>query len=104
MGIKLLCAGLLLLTGCGNNIQLKGNKLESMNASRSATSYEKDGTLTKSGQTTVLAQGRTYTVSPYSSKQAMDFIAGLPQGAQVPIIYTGGTQSTTIVLENIRRR
>ncbi len=104
MVIKLLTLSFVFMTGCGNNIQLKSNKLENMNAARSAANYEKTGTLNRGNQSTVMAQGQTYTVSPYSSKQATEFISALPVNTQVPIIYTGGTQGTTIVLESVRRQ
>jgi hypothetical protein len=93
-----------LAIGCGNNIQLKNNKLEDVNAARSAASFEKTGTLRKGSPSTISAQGRNYTVSDYSSKQATEFVASLPAGSLVPVIYTGGIQGSTIVLETLRRQ
>jgi hypothetical protein len=104
MVIKLLALSIFLFTSCGNDIQLKNNKLENISAARSAASYEKTGTLKKGTPSTVLTQGQTYTVSNYSSRQASAFITTLPESAQIPVIYTGGIQGHTIVLEAVRRQ
>lgn len=95
-----------LIVGCGNQVTLKENKLENLDAlsSNTNTSYKKFGTLRKGTPSQVIIDGKTYLVSVYSSKSAMDFINALPLGTQLSITFTGGIQSNQVVLETIERR
>lgn len=72
--------------GCGNDVTLKENKLENLDAlnSSSNTSYKKLGTLKKGSPSQVTVDGKTYIVSIYSSKSALDFISPLPLGHNYP--------------------
>ena len=97
---------LFILSGCGNNITLKENKLENLDSlsSNSNTSYKKYGTLKKGTPSMVNIEGRNYIVSIYSSKSAIDFIKSLPLGAQVSIVFTGGIDNNELVIETIERK
>lgn len=97
---------LFIMAGCGNNITLKENKLENLDAlsSSSNTSYKKYGTLKKGSPSQVTFDGRIYIVSVYSSKSALDFISGLSTGTQISITFTGGVQNNQIVIETIERK
>jgi hypothetical protein len=94
------------VTGCGNNVTIKNNKLESVTplTNQQLASYEKAGTLVKSSPVRIVYQGQQLPVSEYSSKMALDFINALPQGSQVPVIYTGAADKTQVVIETIRRQ
>jgi hypothetical protein len=97
---------LFILYGCGNNITLKGNKLENLDSlsSNSNTSYKKFGTLKKGSPSVVTNEGRNYVVSIYSSKSALDFIKSLPLGTQVSVVFTGGIDKNEYVIETIERK
>jgi len=97
---------LLFIVGCGNDVRLKENKLENLDALSSGTntSYKKEGTVKKGTPSLVTLNGRTYIVSIYSSKSSTDFINQLTIGTQVPIIFTGGIQNNQIVLETVQRK
>jgi hypothetical protein len=103
--IKLMIVSLI-FAGCGNNIEIKNNKLESIAplSSSQIASYQKSGTLQKGSITTIFYQGRTYNVSIYSSKAAQDFIKDLPSGSQVPVYFTGGSDRDQMVLETIKKQ
>lgn len=97
---------LLLLVSCGNNVQLKDNKLESLNqlSPTQLASYQKQGVIIKGSPSQVQYQGNTYQVSTYSSKSCEEFIKTLPTGSQVPVIFTGGVSGNQIVIETIKRQ
>ena len=97
---------LFIMAGCGNNITLKDNKLENLDAlsSSSNTSYKKYGTLKRGSPSQVTFDGRIYIVSVYSSKSALDFISRLSTGTQISITFTGGVQNNQIVIETIERK
>lgn len=96
---------LVFISACGNNTVLKNNKLESLTPlTASQAGYLKTGLLTKGTPSRVQYQGQSFTVSIYSSKSAQDFIAAMPQGASIPITFTGGTSANQIVLESVQRR
>jgi hypothetical protein len=97
---------LFILSGCGNNITLKENKLENLDSLSSSTntSYKKYGTLKKGSPSLVTFEGRNYIVSIYSSKSAIDFIKSLPVGAQVSVVFTGGIDNNEYVIETIERK
>lgn len=104
MDIKIIL--LIFAVSCGNNLEIKNNKLENLDTlnSNAATSYEKDGLLVKAKTSTLIFQGKSYVVSPYSSKNALDFINLMNQGQKIEIIFTGGTKGTEIIIETIRRK
>lgn len=94
-----------LVISCGPNIELK-NKLEkiSLLTPSQEESFQKEGILTKSSQTRVFYDGKSYLVSQFSSKESELFISSLPQGAHVPIIFTGGVSAHEVVLETVKRK
>lgn len=104
MVIRLLL--LTFLVSCGNNVQLKDNKLESLNqlSPTQLASYQKQGVLTKGSPNQIQYEGNTYQVSQYSSKACEEFLKILPTGSQVPVIFTGGVTGNQIVIETIKRQ
>jgi hypothetical protein len=96
---------LLFCLSCGREVNLKNNKLESLQQITTAEKQklEKTGTLNTTSQT-VTTNENTYKVSRFSSKNALDFIAAQPAVSQIPIIYIGVPNSDELVLEEIRRR
>lgn len=104
MMIKLLT--LFFLTSCGPQIELKKNELKNISpASPSKVKeYQKEGVFKKGTQSEVVFQEKTYLVSPYSSKEAQLFMATVPTGSEVPVIFTGGTNGKNIVIETIKRK
>lgn len=104
MVIKLLLLSLL-VTACGREVKMKPNKLESTQLITNAelAKYQKPGTLIKSANTVIIG-GTNYKVSKYSSKSALDFIAMIPAGSQVPVLVIGGVSATEIVIESIVRQ
>jgi hypothetical protein len=97
---------LFILSGCGNNVTLKENKLETLDSlsTNANTSYKKYGTLKNGSPSQITLEGRSYNVSIYSSKSATDFIKALPVGAQVSVVFTGGIQNNQFVIETIERK
>lgn len=97
---------LLSLVSCGNNVQLKDNKLESLNqlSPSQIAAYQKQGLLIKGTPNQVQYQGQNYQVSIYSSKSSEEFIKSIPNGSQIPIIFTGGVSGNQIVIETIKRQ
>lgn len=102
--IKLLL--LIALVSCGNNVKLKDNKLESLNqlSPSQLAAYQKQGLLIKGSSNQIQYQGQTYLVSIYSSKSSENFIKAIPNGSQVPVIFTGGVSGNQIVIETIQRQ
>lgn len=96
---------LLFTFGCGPSIQLKNNQLESLSTltKPDIKSYQKSGVFIKGTTNEVQHEGKTYTVSIYSSKNAQEFMASVPAGSQVQIIFTGGFQGNQVVLETVSR-
>lgn len=94
------------LTGCGNNVQLKANKLEKIAplSAEELAKYEKNGVLIKGTPNRMQYQGQNLEISKYSSKMTSDFIASVPQGSQIPVVFTGGTNGNQVVVETIKRR
>lgn len=96
----------LLFVSCGREVKLKANKLESTQQITSAdlTRLQTAGTFMKASNAIVIA-GVSYKISQYSSKNALDFVAAIPAGSQVPVLVIGGYKgSTEIVLESIVRQ
>ena len=102
--IKLLT--LLALASCGNNVTLKKNQLENLSpvTASQLAAYQKQGLLVKSSSSQLQYQGQNYEVSIYSSKSSQEFIKAIPNGSQVPVIFTGGVSGNQIVLETIQRQ
>lgn len=97
---------LFFISGCGSEVKLGTNKLESTQQLTDADirRYQKAGTLNRGSTDTVTYGGQNYPVSIYSSMSAQNFIKALPQGSQVPIIFTGATNRNEIVLETVERQ
>lgn len=105
MVIKILLLTLL-VTACGRDVKLKANKLESTQQITSAdlTRLQTAGTYMKNNNAVVIS-GVSYKVSQYSSKNALDFVAAIPAGSQIPVLVIGGYKgSTEIVIESIVRQ
>lgn len=104
MVIKLLLLTLL-VASCGREVNLKANKLESTQQITSAdvSRFQKSGMYVKNNNSVVIS-GVSYKVSIYSSKNALDFIAAIPAGSQVPVLVIGGFSSTEVVIESIVRQ
>ncbi len=105
MGIKLLLLSLFLV-GCGNEVKFSNNNLEANSKLTQAEvqSFLKTGFISKNATGAVVTHnGQNFKVSIYSSKEASDFIAGMPLGTQIPIKFTGGTSGQQIVLEMVKR-
>lgn len=94
------------LYGCGNNVQIKNNKLESVAplSSSELAKYEKLGVLTTGSPSRIQYQGQQYPVSEYSSKATQDFINSFGRGTQVQVIFTGASQNSQMVIETIKRQ
>lgn len=105
MLIKVLMVSVLLY-GCGNDIKIKNNKLESLEplTDSQIASYQKSGTLTVGSPSKIQFQGQQFTVSEYSSKVTQDFIKSFPSGTQVPVLFTGGADKSQMVIETIKRQ
>jgi hypothetical protein len=95
-----------LLAGCGNNIQLKPNQLESQNSLSDSqiAAYQKQGLFTKGEPSRIVYQNRSYNISKYSSKVTQDFIKSAPLGGEIPIVFIGGIEGNQIVVEGIKRK
>lgn len=104
MVIKLLL--LTLLASCGVDVKLKENKLESVSplSNQQLASIQKSGTFVKGNPSQVVYQNKTYKVSVYSSHDAQTFMDSIPQGVNVPVIFTGGLSPTEVVIESIKRQ
>lgn len=104
MVIKLLL--FTLLVSCGANVNLKENKLESVSplTAQQLATIQKTGTFIKGPTNQISYQNKLYKVSVYSSRDAQDFMASIPQGVNVPVIFTGGLSTTEVVLESIKRQ
>lgn len=110
MGTKSNCflfLSFILLSSCGNQVQLANNKLETYNSVKQSTQAkaDKSGTLIRknvSSTTDKINNGsQTINVSKYSSHQALEFIKGRAEGVQVPIRYKGEELNSEIVVEYI---
>jgi hypothetical protein len=95
----------LLVSACGREVNLKANKLESTQQITNAdiAKYQKSGTFVKSTNAVVVS-GVSYKVSAYSSKNALDFVAAIPAGSQVPVLVVGGYSANEVVIESIVRQ
>lgn len=96
---------LTLLFGCGDSVQLKNNSIANLDplTDTNAKNYVKSGILVKGNPSTVQYQGKSYTVSKFSSKSAQDFLDKSPTGIQIRIEFTGGTSGNEIVIESIKK-
>jgi hypothetical protein len=96
---------LLLVAGCGNDVKIK-NSLENLSplTESERASFEKSGTLNKGATTQIYYQGKSYQISPYSSKSSQDFIKGLATGTSLPVVFTGGIDGSLVVIETIKRQ
>lgn len=105
MLIKVLMVSVLLY-GCGNDIKIKNNKLESAEplSDSQLSALQKSGTLTVGSPSRIQFQGQQLTVSEYSSKVTQDFISSFPSGTQVPVYFIGEKYQTTMVIETIKRQ
>lgn len=104
MVIKILLLTLL-VSSCGREVKLKANKLESTQQITNAdvAKYQKTGLLVKNNNAIVIG-GASYKVSAYSSKNALDFVAAIPAGSQVPVLVIGGYSANEVVIESIVRQ
>jgi len=104
MVIKILILTLL-VSSCGREVKLKANKLESTQQITSAdiAKYQKAGTLNKNTNSIVVG-GTSFKISIYSSKNALDFVAAIPAGSQVPVLVVGGYSASEVVIESIVRQ
>lgn len=93
---------LTLAVSCGPQVKLKENQLENPSLLTSTKAHEMSGTISKGAKNIVQYQGKSYEVSKYSSKMALDYIAGMTAGAQASITFTGGFKGAEVVIENIR--
>lgn len=96
---------MLLISSCGKNVQIKSNKLESLQQITEADwkSLQKAGTLDTASNTLVY-QGKSYRISKYSSQQATTFIGSLPGNSQIPVYFIGPLDTDEVVFENIKRQ
>lgn len=94
-----------LILGCGKNVQIKSNQLETLQQITEADvkKYEKSGVLNTT-QRTIVYQGQTFTISKYSSQQSTTFINSLPGASQIPVSFIGGFEKQEVVLESIKRQ
>ena len=97
---------LLIVASCGPNVKLKENKLQNVSplSPTEIKSYQKEGTFIKGTPDKITYNGTTYTVSIYSSKTFENFSNSIPSHSQVPILFTGGTSGSQIVVETIQKR
>ena len=104
MVIKILIVTLF-ISACGREVILNANKLESTQQITNAeiSKYQKAGTYMKNTNSVVIS-GTNYKVSAYSSKNALDFVAAIPAGSQVPVLVVGGYSATEVVIESIVRQ
>ena len=104
MVIKILLLTLL-VSACGREVKLKANQLESTQQITNAefAKFQKAGTLNKNTNSVVIG-GSSYKVSVYSSKNALDFVAAIPAGSQVPVLIVGGYSTNEVVIESIVRQ
>lgn len=104
MVIKVLILALFIVS-CGREVNLKTNKLESTQQITTAEvqKYQKAGMFVKNTNA-IVVNGISYKISIYSSKNALDFIAMIPVGSQVPVLVIGGFSSKEVVVESIVRQ
>ena len=106
MAIKsILLVFLVVIAGCGKEIKLSSNKLESYSNVTQADpiTVDKNGTLIRKNISNptdrVLTGGQTLNVSKYSSYQALTQINSRAEGIQVAIRYKGKVKGSELLLE-----
>ncbi|MGE3611139.1 MAG: hypothetical protein AB7I27_16225 [Bacteriovoracaceae bacterium] len=106
MSTKLSLIILFLLLGCGKDVKLKNNKLESLTSITETDSIKvnQQGMLVKTeSSSSIQISGRDYPVSKYSSYLALNFIQSKSSG-QYLVKFRGEIQKGEIVLEILEQQ
>lgn len=93
--------GLLFIVSCGNQVELN-NKLENISTVSEPTKLQKAGVIIKSDESKITYQGKTYFISKYSSKSALEFLKSQPSNININVVFVGGFQGDQAVLESIK--
>lgn len=103
MRTNFLIFSFILLTSCGRDIKISTSKLESMSQVTQAgesSLTQSEGILKKMPSSTeLIIQGKTLSVSPFSSHMALAFISGMTVGSQREIRFRGILKKTEVILE-----
>lgn len=95
----------LLVTSCGKNVQIKSNKLESLQQITEADWKNlQQSAIMDTANNVLLFRGSRFKVSKYSSQQATTFIGSLPGNSQIPVFFIGPINGQEIVIESIKRQ
>ena len=89
---------------CGKNVNISNQRLQSNSTLSTSTTSLQEGLLIRGKPDQIKLNSILYSVSLYSSYNALEFVASKPLSSQVVVQFRGKIKNKEIILETIQAK